>query len=80
MLTINLPAVGVAVSLPGLIVLGLIVGVMSGMFGAGGGFLLTPFLRIFFGIPFPLAIGSSLLQIFFTCSGGSGETLETKDD
>ncbi len=46
---------------------------MSGMFGAGGGFLLTPFLRIFFGIPFPLAIGSSLLQIFFTCLAAAGK-------
>lgn len=72
MLAINLSTAGVAVSVPGLIILGLIVGVMSGLFGAGGGFLLTPFLRIFFGIPFPLAIGSSLLQIFFTCLAAAG--------
>lgn len=72
LLDINLSTAGVAVSLPGLIILGLVIGFMSGMFGAGGGFLLTPFLRIFFGVPYPLAIGSSLLQIFFTCLAAAG--------
>jgi uncharacterized membrane protein YfcA len=53
---------------PGLLLLGLAVGLLAGLFGAGGGFLLTPFLNIFFGIGYPLAVGSSLAQIFVTGS------------
>lgn len=51
---------------PGLILLGMIIGFLTGMFGVGGGFLLTPFLNIFFGIPYPIAVGSGLGQIFIT--------------
>jgi uncharacterized membrane protein YfcA len=51
---------------PGLILLGLMIGFLTGMFGVGGGFLLTPFLNIFFGIPYPIAVGSGLAQIFVT--------------
>jgi len=44
-------------------VLGLIVGFLSGLFGIGGGFFLGPALHIFFGVPYPVAIGSSVLAI-----------------
>ncbi len=64
MLTITLPVAGIQVWVPGLVILGLTVGFLSGMFGVGGGFLLTPALRILFGIPYPVAVGSSLVQIF----------------
>ncbi|MBP2666736.1 MAG: Sulfite exporter TauE/SafE [Firmicutes bacterium] len=50
----------------GLLLLGFIVGIITGMFGIGGGFLLTPALRIFFNIAYPVAIGTSLLQIMAT--------------
>lgn len=50
----------------GLIVLGFGIGIITGLFGIGGGFLLTPALRIFFDISYPVAIGSSLLQITAT--------------
>ena len=53
---------------PGIIVLGLFVGFLTGLFGVGGGFLLTPALNIIFGIPYPVAVGSDLLQIFCTSS------------
>lgn len=46
--------------------LGFLIGVVTGLFGIGGGFLLTPALRILFNISYPIAIGSSLLQIFLT--------------
>jgi uncharacterized membrane protein YfcA len=42
--------------------LGLFVGVLSGMFGVGGGFLTTPFL-IFYGIPPTVAAASAASQV-----------------
>jgi uncharacterized membrane protein YfcA len=60
--------VGVDVFWPGLILLGLLIGVLTGMFGIGGGFLVTPCLKIIFGLPYPIAIGSSLAQILITGS------------
>lgn len=49
-----------------MLLLGLFIGFLTGMFGVGGGFLLTPFLNIFFGISYPIAVGSGLAQIFVT--------------
>ncbi|MFH0902418.1 MAG: sulfite exporter TauE/SafE family protein, partial [Pseudomonadota bacterium] len=43
--------------------LGLVVGFMAGLFGVGGGFLLTPMLNIVFGIPYNIAVGSDLAQM-----------------
>ena len=45
-----LPIAEVYVSLPFIFFLSFIVGILSGLFGVGGGFLMTPFL-IFLGIP-----------------------------
>jgi uncharacterized protein len=42
--------------------IGLVMGFLSGMFGVGGGFLLTPLL-IFIGIPEPVAVASSANQL-----------------
>lgn len=52
-----------------LIALGAGVGFLSGMFGVGGGFLMTPLL-IFYGIPPAVAVGSETAQI--TASSVSG--------
>jgi len=41
---------------------GLAIGFMAGMFGVGGGFMLTPVLNIFFGVPMEVAVGSTLCQ------------------
>jgi len=54
---------GQVVSLPGLAALGMGVGVVAGMFGVGGGFLLTPLLSVVFGIPLPIAVGTGLCQM-----------------
>lgn len=54
--------IGHAVSLPLLMFVGLGVGFIAGMFGVGGGFLLTPTLMAVFGVPAPIAVGSSLCQ------------------
>jgi uncharacterized protein len=45
-----------------MIVLGFLVGLLSGMFGVGGGFLTTPLL-IFYGIPPTVAVASATTQI-----------------
>lgn len=52
----------ISVSLPALAAFGVFVGYVAGMFGVGGGFLLTPMLIHVFGIPPTIAVGSSLSQ------------------
>ena len=43
--------------------LGVAVGVVMGLVGAGGGFLLVPALVLFGGLPMPAAVGTSLVVI-----------------
>jgi len=63
MLALRLGAgIGHAVSLPALAAVGLFIGYVAGMFGVGGGFLLTPLLMYGFGVPAPIAVGSALCQ------------------
>ena len=57
-----LPIAGLSVNALVIVALGGIVGVLSGMFGVGGGFLTTPLL-IFYGIPPAVAVASSATQI-----------------
>jgi uncharacterized membrane protein YfcA len=59
---IYLPIAGQAVNALFIIVLGFVVGILSGMFGVGGGFLTTPLL-IFYGIPPTVAVASATTQI-----------------
>ena len=59
---IYLPIAEVAVNGLGLLVIGAMVGLVSGMFGVGGGFILTPLL-FFIGIPPAVAVASSANQI-----------------
>lgn len=59
---IYLPIAGQSVNALFIILLGFGVGVLSGMFGIGGGFLTTPLL-IFYGIPAPVAVASATTQI-----------------
>ena len=49
---------------------GLAVGILTGLFGVGGAFLVTPLLKIGFGIPYELVIGSSLSFTIGSCSSG----------
>ncbi len=57
-----LPIAEIALSLPMLLGLGLAVGILSGLFGVGGGFILTPML-IFLGIPPVIAVGTGASQV-----------------
>jgi len=59
---IYLPIAGQSVNALVIVVLGFLVGVLSGMFGVGGGFLTTPLL-IFYGIPPTVAVASAATQI-----------------
>jgi uncharacterized membrane protein YfcA len=59
---IYLPIAGQSVNALIIVVLGFVVGLLSGMFGVGGGFLTTPLL-IFYGIPPTVAVASSATQI-----------------
>jgi len=59
---IYLPIAGQSVNAPLIILLGAFVGLLSGMFGVGGGFLTTPLL-IFYGIPPSVAVASAATQI-----------------
>lgn len=47
---------------PGILLLGIVTGLIAGMFGVGGGFLLTPALYSWFGVPTAIAVGSALSQ------------------
>ena len=49
--------------LSGGVALGCAVGVLTGLFGAGGGFIITPALNIFLGFPMGLAVGTSACQV-----------------
>jgi uncharacterized protein len=59
---IYLPIAEMSVNILGILVLGVMTGVLSGMFGVGGGFLTTPLL-MFIGIPPAVAVASSANQI-----------------
>ncbi len=59
---IYLPIAEMSLSLPLLLGLGLAIGIISGMFGIGGGFLLTPML-IFLGVPPSIAVGTGASQV-----------------
>jgi len=59
---IYLPIAGMSVNALLIIALGTLVGLLSGMFGVGGGFLTTPLL-IFYGIPPTVAVASATTQI-----------------
>ena len=61
-MVIYLPIAEISVNLFLLLGLGGVVGFLSGVFGVGGGFLMTPFL-IFLGIPPAVAVGTQGSQI-----------------
>jgi uncharacterized membrane protein YfcA len=52
------------------ILAGFCVGVLTGLLGVGGGFLIVPALILFGGIGVRMAIGTSLFVIFLNCVAG----------
>ena len=58
--------------------LGVAVGVISGLVGAGGGFLLVPALALLAGLPMPVAVGTSLVVISMQSFAGFAGHLATE--
>ena len=65
-----LPIAQVEINIAFIFTLSLFVGVLSGLFGVGGGFLMTPFL-IFMGIPPVYAVPNEVNNILATSVSGS---------
>ena len=65
-----LPIAQVFVNPIEILLLSAIVGVLSGLFGVGGGFLMTPFL-IFLGVPPAYAVANEANNILATSVSGS---------
>ena len=65
-----LPIAEVSVNIVAIFSLSTIVGILSGLFGVGGGFLMTPFL-IFMGIPPTYAVANEANNILATSVSGS---------
>jgi hypothetical protein len=59
---IYLPIAEMAVPAEAILAVGTLVGFLSGVFGVGGGFLMTPFL-IFMGLPPAIAVGTQANQL-----------------
>lgn len=57
------PETAASLSIPKAALIGLAVGVLSGLIGAGGGFLVVPALVLVGGLAMPEAVGTSLLVI-----------------
>ena len=70
MLEIYLPIAQVNIDIFLLLFVSLVVGILSGLFGVGGGFLMTPFL-IFMGIPPVYAVPNEVNNILATSVSGS---------
>jgi uncharacterized membrane protein YfcA len=67
---IFLPIAEVSVNILGIFTLSGVVGILSGLFGVGGGFLMTPFL-IFLGVPPAYAVANEANNILATSISGS---------
>jgi len=58
---------------------GLVVGLLTGLVGVGGGFLIVPALTAFVGLAPPIAVGTSLALIALNCAVGFGTYAATHD-
>jgi uncharacterized membrane protein YfcA len=58
------------------LITGLLVGVLTGFFGVGGGFVIVPALVIVLGMPMRLAVGTSLLIIAINSAAGLAAHLQ----
>ena len=67
---IFLPIAEVSVNIVAIFALSGVVGILSGLFGVGGGFLMTPFL-IFLGVPPTYAVANEANNILATSVSGS---------
>ena len=68
-MTIYLPIAEMNVNILVVVLIGMIVGGLSGLFGVGGGFLMTPLL-IFLGIPPTVAVGTEAPHVLAASVSG----------
>jgi uncharacterized membrane protein YfcA len=54
----------------GALLMGAFVGLLTGMFGVGGGFLITPLLNALLGVPMSIAVGTGVVQILGVSTSG----------
>ncbi len=66
---VYLPIAEMSVNVLALLGIGGVVGILSGMFGVGGGFLITPLL-FFIGIPPPIAVATGVNQVVASSVSG----------
>lgn len=59
-------------ALPRILLDGFVVGIATGLVGAGGGFLIVPALTLLGGLPMAIAVGTSLLVIAMKSVAGLG--------
>jgi uncharacterized membrane protein YfcA len=69
-MNIYLPIAEMSVNVALFLSMGCAVGFLSGLFGVGGGFLLTPLL-IFMGVPSAVAVGTGSMQILASSVSGA---------
>jgi uncharacterized membrane protein YfcA len=62
---------------PKILAEGLAVGLVTGLVGAGGGFLVVPALALLGGLPMPVAVGTSLIVIAMKSFAGLGGYLSS---
>ncbi|MGV0871531.1 sulfite exporter TauE/SafE family protein [Mycolicibacterium sp. XJ879] len=62
---------------PKILAEGLVVGLVTGLVGAGGGFLVVPALALLGGLPMPVAVGTSLVVIAMKSFAGLGGYLSS---
>jgi uncharacterized membrane protein YfcA len=62
---------------PTILAEGLVVGLVTGLVGAGGGFLVVPALALLGGLPMPVAVGTSLIVIAMKSFAGLGGYLSS---
>lgn len=71
------PAGGHRLPVPKILALGLAVGLVTGLVGAGGGFVVVPALALTGGLPMPVAVGTSLIVIAMNSFAGLGGHLSS---
>lgn len=77
MFDVILPIAGVWVNMGVMAAVGLLIGFVSGLFGVGGGFLMTPIL-IFLGVPPSIAVATGSAQLVASASFGSASAFRNK--
>ncbi len=59
-----------ALTILGALVIAVAAGLLTGLFGVGGGFLVTPLLNVVLGLPMPIAVGTGVMNILGVSTAG----------